>query len=72
MSDNLLIVLTAMLGGAIRVSTPFMFVALGECLTEKSGRVNLGHLFWLRSLAIIGQLTTIAVVQISFGAKLPA
>jgi general nucleoside transport system permease protein len=34
--------LIAMLGGAIRVSTPFMFVALGECLTEKSGRVNLG------------------------------
>ena len=31
-----------MLGGAIRVSTPFMFVALGECLTEKSGRINLG------------------------------
>jgi general nucleoside transport system permease protein len=24
------------------VSTPFMFVAVGECLTEKSGRVNLG------------------------------
>lgn len=38
----LVIVLTAMLGGAIRVSTPFMFVALGECLTEKSGRINLG------------------------------
>jgi ABC-type uncharacterized transport system permease subunit len=35
-------VLIAMLGGAIRVSTPFMFVAVGECLTEKSGRVNLG------------------------------
>jgi general nucleoside transport system permease protein len=34
--------LVAMLGGAIRVSTPFMFVALGECLTEKSGRINLG------------------------------
>eukprot|EP01037_Dinobryon_pediforme_P019109 gene19109-19471_t len=31
-----------MIGGALRVSTPFMFVALGECLTEKSGRVNLG------------------------------
>ena len=31
-----------MIGGAIRVSTPFMFVALGECLTEKSGRINLG------------------------------
>ena len=35
-------VLIAMLGGAIRVSTPFMFVALGETLTEKSGRINLG------------------------------
>jgi len=36
-------VLIAMLGGAIRVSTPVhSFVALGECLTEKSGRVNLG------------------------------
>ncbi|TVQ31159.1 MAG: ABC transporter permease [Geminicoccaceae bacterium] len=31
-----------MLGGAIRVSTPFLFVAVGECLTEKSGRINLG------------------------------
>jgi ABC-type uncharacterized transport system permease subunit len=43
MSDSsVLIVLVAMLGGALRVSTPFMFVALGECLTEKAGRVNLG------------------------------
>ena len=42
MSGDILTVLIAMLGGAIRVSTPFMFVALGECLTEKSGRVNLG------------------------------
>ena len=40
---ELFIVLFAMIGGAIRVSTPFMFVALGECLTEKSGRINLGH-----------------------------
>ena len=31
-----------MLGGALRVSTPFLFVSLGECITEKSGRVNLG------------------------------
>jgi general nucleoside transport system permease protein len=30
------------LGGAIRVGTPFLFVSLGECLTEKSGRINLG------------------------------
>ena len=40
---ELMIVLLAIIGGAIRVSTPFMFVALGECLTEKSGRINLGH-----------------------------
>ena len=42
MTDAILTVLLAMFAGAIRVSTPFMFVALGECLTEKSGRVNLG------------------------------
>jgi ABC-type uncharacterized transport system permease subunit len=35
-------VLLAVVGGALRVSTPFLFVSLGECLTEKSGRVNLG------------------------------
>jgi len=29
-------------GGALRVGTPFLFVSLGECLTEKSGRINLG------------------------------
>jgi simple sugar transport system permease protein len=28
--------------GAVRIGTPFLFVSLGECLTEKSGRVNLG------------------------------
>jgi ABC-type uncharacterized transport system permease subunit len=32
----------AILGGALRVSPPFLFVCLGECITEKSGRVNLG------------------------------
>ena len=32
----------AMLGGMIRVSTPYLFVSLGETLTEKSGRINLG------------------------------
>ncbi|WP_216671269.1 ABC transporter permease [Mangrovicoccus sp. HB161399] len=32
----------AMLGGAIRVSTPILFVSLGETLTERSGRINLG------------------------------
>jgi general nucleoside transport system permease protein len=42
MDNAILVVLIAMLGGAIRVSTPFLFVALGETLTEKSGRINLG------------------------------
>jgi general nucleoside transport system permease protein len=42
MMESLFVVLVAMLGGAIRVSTPFIFVALGETLTEKSGRINLG------------------------------
>jgi simple sugar transport system permease protein len=32
----------AVLGGALRVSAPFLYVSLGECITEKSGRVNLG------------------------------
>lgn len=41
-ADLWLTLLPAVLGGAIRVGTPFLFVSLGECLTEKSGRVNLG------------------------------
>jgi general nucleoside transport system permease protein len=32
----------AVFAGAIRVSTPFLFVSLGEVVTEKSGRINLG------------------------------
>ena len=58
MIDNaLLTVLIAMLGGAIRVSTPFMFVALGECLTEKSGRINLG----LEGNLVLGAMVAYAI-----------
>ena len=57
MSDAVLTVLVAMLGGALRVSTPFMFVALGECLTEKSGRVNLG----LEGTLVLGAMVGYAV-----------
>src|ERR1700726_2244524 len=32
----------AVFGGPLRVSTPFLFVSLGECITERSGRINLG------------------------------
>ena len=35
-------VLLAVLGGAIRVGTPLLWVSLGETVTEKSGRINLG------------------------------
>jgi ABC-type uncharacterized transport system permease subunit len=35
-------VLIAVIGGAIRVSTPYLFVSLGDTLTETCGRVNLG------------------------------
>ena len=41
--DSIGTVLLAMLAGSLRVSTPFLFVSLGECLTEKSGRINLGN-----------------------------
>src|SRR6266436_4185669 len=57
MTDSpFLIVLFAIVGGALRVSTPFMFVALGECLTEKSGRVNLG----LEGTLVLGAMTAYA------------
>jgi simple sugar transport system permease protein len=40
--DDTLIFLAGILGGALRIGVPFLFVSLGECLTEKSGRINLG------------------------------
>lgn len=57
MDNSIFIVLIAMLGGAIRVSTPFMFVALGECLTEKSGRINLG----LEGNLVLGAMVAYAI-----------
>ena len=41
--DSVGAVLLSMIAGSLRVSTPFLFVSLGECLTEKSGRINLGN-----------------------------
>src|SRR3954471_8641180 len=34
--------IAGILGGALRVGAPFLFVSLGECITEKAGRINLG------------------------------
>jgi len=43
----------AVASGAIRVGTPFLFVSIGECLTEKSGRINLG----LEGTLVLGAMT---------------
>ncbi|MHB1187429.1 ABC transporter permease [Thiobacillus sp.] len=56
-----LTVLIAVLGGSIRVGTPFLFVSLGECLTEKSGRINLG----LEGNLIMGAMAGYGVAWIS-------
>ncbi|WP_434724095.1 ABC transporter permease [Mesorhizobium sp. RIZ17] len=47
----------AMLGGAIRVSTPFIFVSLGEAITERSGRINLG----LEGTLVFGAMSAYAI-----------
>ncbi len=47
----------AIVAGAIRGSPPFLFVSLGECLTEKSGRINLG----LEGTLLMGAMSAYAV-----------
>jgi simple sugar transport system permease protein len=42
MNDAVVAFTAAIVGGALRVGVPFLFVSLGECLTEKAGRINLG------------------------------
>src|SRR5262247_3485715 len=56
----------AVLGGAIRVSTPFLFVSLGECITERSGRVNLG----LEGTLVMGAMSGYGVSYLSGSAWL--
>jgi simple sugar transport system permease protein len=51
----------ALVGGALRVSPPYLFVSLGECLTEKSGRVNLGQ----EGTLIMGAMTGYGVSYLS-------
>ena len=41
-ADQILTLVVAILGGALRVGAPFLFVSLGECIPEKAGRINLG------------------------------
>ncbi|HEY9620077.1 MAG TPA: ABC transporter permease [Crinalium sp.] len=47
----------AILGGLLRGSVPFLFVSLGECLTEKSGKINLG----LEGTLLMGAMSAYAV-----------
>lgn len=51
----------AIFAGAIRVSTPFIFVSLGETITERSGRINLG----LEGTLVFGAMTAYAVAVIT-------
>jgi simple sugar transport system permease protein len=51
----------AILGGAIRVGTPLLWVSLGEAVTEKSGRINLG----LEGTLLMGAMTAYAVAWLS-------
>ncbi|MFN7808689.1 MAG: ABC transporter permease [Pseudanabaena sp.] len=45
------------LAGTLRGSAPFLFVSLGECLTEKSGKINLG----LEGTLLVGAVSAYAV-----------
>lgn len=64
--DAIISVALAILAGAIRVGTPFLFVSLGECLTEKSGRINLG----LEGVLVISAMSAFGVAYLSGSAWL--
>jgi simple sugar transport system permease protein len=54
-------VLVALAGGAMRGSIPYMFVSLGECLTEKSGKINLG----MEGVLLMGAMTAFGVSDLT-------
>ena len=49
-------VVIGIVAGALRGGTPFLLVSLGECLTEKSGKINLG----LEGVLLMGAMTAYA------------
>jgi len=51
----------AVIAGALRVSIPFLFVSLGECLTERAGRINLG----LEGILVMGAMAAYAVSYVT-------
>jgi ABC-type uncharacterized transport system permease subunit len=54
-------VAVALAGGALRGSIPYMFVSLGECLTEKSGKINLG----MEGILLMGAVTAFGVSDLT-------
>jgi ABC-type uncharacterized transport system permease subunit len=60
-TDQLIIFVAGIVGGALRVGVPFLFVSLGECLTEKSGRINLG----LEGVLVLSAMTAFGASYLS-------
>jgi ABC-type uncharacterized transport system permease subunit len=60
-ADQWVIFLSGIVGGALRVGVPFLFVSLGECLTEKSGRINLG----LEGVLVLSAMTAFGASYLS-------
>lgn len=54
----------AIIAGTLRGSAPFLFVSLGECLTEKSGKINLG----LEGTLLMGAMSAYGVSYLAQGA----
>src|SRR3954447_13658945 len=54
-------VLIGVLSGALRGGTPFLLVSLGECLTEKSGKINLG----MEGVLLMGAMTAFAISDLT-------
>ncbi|MBC7621600.1 MAG: ABC transporter permease [Candidatus Saccharibacteria bacterium] len=59
--DQWIALFSGIVGGALRVGTPFLFVSLGECLTEKSGRINLG----LEGVLVLSAMTAFGGAYLS-------
>src|SRR5260370_14644825 len=49
-------ILLGVAAGAVRGSIPYLFVSVGECLTEKSGKINLG----MEGILLMGAMTAFA------------
>ena len=59
--DQWVALVAGIVGGALRVGTPYLFVSLGECLTEKSGRINLG----LEGVLVLSAMTAFGGAYLS-------